>query len=144
LARSDRDFTIIVDRTEQKIVVSFDASFISPKHSAWLKKVEKNAGLNELTPQPYWGFQDLYHKAETKLHNFFVLVQTKRINGKEFFNYSKISKLSIFSLDRFIRAIEIGDILIDFDARTGHNHGTKFKFRNNRLPELYEKVEEIV
>ena len=41
-------------------------------------------------------------------------------------------------------AIELGDILVDFDARTGHNHGTKFRFRNNRLPELYENAEEII
>ena len=42
-----------------------------------------------------------------------------------------------------MEAIEKGDIFIDFDARTGHNHGTKFRFKNNRLPELYEEVEEV-
>ena len=58
----------------------------------------------------------------------------------EFFKYENIWVLSNFTLDKFIRAIELGDILIDFDARTGHNHGTKFRLRNNRLPELYENV----
>lgn len=29
------------------------------------------------------------------------------------------------------------------DFLTGHNHRTKFRFRNNRLPELYENVVEI-
>lgn len=28
--------------------------------------------------------------------------------------------------------------LVDFDARTGHNHGTKFRMRQNCLPDLYE------
>lgn len=41
-------------------------------------------------------------------------------------------------------AIELGDILVDFDGRTGHNHGTKFRFRNNRLPELYESVLRLI
>ena len=36
-----------------------------------------------------------------------------------------------------------GDILVDFDARTGHNHGTKFRFRNNKLFELYTNVREF-
>ena len=33
--------------------------------------------------------------------------------------------------------------LIDFDARTGHNHGTKFRLKNGVLPELYDDVEVI-
>jgi len=45
-----------------------------------------------------------------------------------------------FSLEKLINAIENGYILIDFDARTGHNHGTKFRLRQDRFHELYEKV----
>lgn len=145
LSRSDRGFTVLVDRKQQQIIVSFDANAVAIKHSQWLAEVENKIGLGELSPQPYWGFQDLYHKAGTKLHNcFFVLAETRKTSGIEFFYYSKIFQLSRFSLEGFIRAIEIGDILIDFDARTGHNHGTKFRFRNNRLPELYQEVEEII
>ncbi|MDX1974067.1 MAG: MvaI/BcnI family restriction endonuclease [Rickettsiales bacterium] len=144
LTRSDRGFKVVVDRNEQKVLISFDASAVASKHSAWLESVKKNIGLSELNPQPYWGFQDLFHKAGTKLHNcFFVGAEVKKLQGKEFFLYSKIMKLSGFSLEHFIRAIDVGDILVDFDARTGHNHGTKFRFRNNRLYELYEQVEDI-
>lgn len=71
---------------------------------------------------------------------FFIGVEVKKEAEKEFFLYSKITKLSGFSLDKFINAIEIGDIMVDFDVRTGHNHGTKFRFRNSRL---YENIEEI-
>lgn len=31
----------------------------------------------------------------------------------------------------------------DFDARTGHNHGTKLRLWQNKLPTLYEEVVEI-
>ena len=34
--------------------------------------------------------------------------------------------------------------LVDFDARTGHNHGTKFRMRQNCLPSFYEKATVIV
>lgn len=64
-------------------------------------------------------------------------------NGKEFFHFEKIFMLSGLSLEKFIDAISIGDILVDFDARTGHNHGIKFRFKNNRLPELYKNVTEL-
>jgi len=142
--RSDRGFTVVVDETEQKILVSFDAREVASKHSDWLSQVTSKIGDGELNPQPYWGFDDLYHKAGTKLHNcFFVGALHKKIDGVEYFNYTKILMLKKFSKERFIKAISDGDILIDFDARTGHNHGTKFRFRNSKLPELYEEVTEI-
>jgi hypothetical protein len=34
-------------------------------------------------------------------------------------------------------------VLVDFDARTGHNHGTKFRLRQNFLPRLYKNVKTI-
>ena len=46
-------------------------------------------------------------------------------------------------LEKFMTAIENGVILIDFDARTGHNHGTKFRMSRKALPNLYAKVTEI-
>lgn len=142
--RSDRGFTIVVNENEQKILVSFNAKEVSSKHSDWLSQVISKIGDGEINPQPYWEFDDLYQKARTKLHNcFFVGALDKKIDGVEYFNYTKIFMLKNFSKKRFIKAISDGDILIDFDARTGHNHGTKFRFRNNKLPNLYKEVTEI-
>lgn len=144
VGRSDRGFTVVINRKEEKILISFDANSVASKHEDWLRTVEKRIGLNELEPQPYWGFRDLYHKAGTKLHNcFFVGAESKKEEGKEYFQYSKIWMLKKFSEEKFIKAIEDGVIMVDFDARTGHNHGTKFRFRNNRLIELYEEVTKI-
>lgn len=145
LGRSDRGFKVEIDRSDRKVLISFDSTAVLDKHMGWLKGVEEKIGLGELSPQPYWGFDDLYHKAGTKLYNcFFVGALVKKIEGREHFQYSKIMMLKEFSQERFIEAIEQGDVLVDFDARTGHNHGTKFRFRNNRLPELYGSVDEII
>jgi len=141
LSRTDRGLVIKVDRENRRTLVSFDASQVDPRHKDWLKKVEARVGLGELNPQPYWGFDDLYHKAGTKLLNcFYVKAEVKRVDGKEFYHYSKIYMLERFDFEKFIKAIENGIILIDFDARTGHNHGTKFRMRQDRLPELYGRV----
>jgi hypothetical protein len=47
--------------------------------------------------------------------------------------------LSTFSLERLLCGIETGVVYVDFDARTGHNHGTKFRVRSDALPALYEQ-----
>lgn len=140
-ARSDRGFMFVVDRNAKKVLISFNAKAVSSKHNEWLKTVENRIGLNELKPQPYWGFNDLFHKAGTKLLNcFYVQAQTKREKGVELFYYEKILILQALSLEKFLSGIENGSIFIDFDARTGHNHGTKFRLRQNKLPDLYGEV----
>lgn len=52
--------------------------------------------------------------------------------------------LQKFSFEGFLKALEEGKILIDFDARSGHNHGTKFRLRQDYLPMLYEKATVIL
>lgn len=56
----------------------------------------------------------------------------------------KVMMLQKFSFERFLKALEEGNILVDFDARTGHNHGTKFRMRQNCLPMLYEMSTKII
>ena len=143
-SRSDRGFMIIVDRNARKVLTSFDASAVDPRHSQWLERVKERIGLRELDPQPYWGFDDLKHKAGTKLLNcFFVLADTKKVKGQLFFKYSNISILQSFKLEGLLKGLEEGFVFVDFDARTGHNHGTKFRLRRDKFPDLYEKVTEI-
>ena len=138
---SDRGFIVQIDRAERKVLISFDASKVAKKHKAWLISVKKKVGnLNELNPQPYWGFDDLEHKAGTKLLNcFYVQAEVEKNKGKEFYHYTKVMMLQKFSFEKFLKAMEKGKILVDFDARSGHNHGTKFRMRQDCLPMLYEK-----
>ncbi len=144
-SRSDRGFKVVIDRKERKILISFDSSAVDPRHKEWLKTVKKNAGLGELNPQPYWGFDDLEHKAGTKLLNtFYVQAEVKKEKSKEFYKYSKVMMLQKFDFEGFLKTLEEGKILVDFDARTGHNHGTKFRMKQDCLPMLYEKVTGIL
>jgi hypothetical protein len=142
---SDRGFMVKIDRKERKVLISFDSSKVSERNADWLETVKQQIGLGELSPQPYWGFDDLASKAGTKLLNcFYVQAEMKKDDEKEFYKYSKVTMLQKFNFDGFLNALEAGNILIDFDARTGHNHGTKFRMRQNCLPQLYEKITEIL
>lgn len=143
--RSDRGFKVVIDRSERKILISFAANSVDIRHKDWLEGVKKKIGLGELDPQPYWGFDDLEHKAGTKLLNtFYAQAEVKKEDGKEFYHYTNVMMLQKFSFEGFLKALEEGMILVDFDARTGHNHGTKFRMRQNGLPLLYEKATNII
>ncbi len=142
VSRTDRGFGIVIDYEKRKILVSFDYRAVDlSKHKEWLESVKERAGLGELNPQPYWGFDDLHHKAATKLLNcFYIKADGKKEDGREYYHYKEIYMLETFDFDKFLNALAKGIILIDFDARTGHNHGTKFRMRQDRLPDLYKKV----
>lgn len=142
---SDRGFKVVIDRAKKKVLISFNAKSVDVRHKKWLESVKKRTGLQELAPQPYWGFDDLEHKAGTKLLNtFYVQAETKIERKKEYYRYTKVMMLQKFSFAGFLKALEKGYILIDFDARTGHNHGTKFRMRQDALPMLYERVTTIL
>ena len=143
--RTSRGFTVVVNRDAERIEVSFDYTCVDvEEHGYWLQIVEEGIGLDELDPQPYWGFDDLFHKAGTKLNKtLYAIADRKRENKTEYFRYSRFLMLEDFRRERFVDAIERGDVLIDFDARSGHNHGTKFRLRQGRYPYLYASIQEV-
>lgn len=134
---TNRGFFVDIDAGNERVIVSFDPSSIDGELSDWrasLPRYDKDY-------VPYWGFNDLYHKAGVKLGNcFYVIADVKEECGEYFYRYSDIMQLQGFSLNNFLRGITEGSILIDFDARTGHNHGTKFRIRQNAIPSLYQIV----
>lgn len=40
-SRSDRGFMVLVERTSQKVLISFDVGSVSERHFEWLKEVEQ-------------------------------------------------------------------------------------------------------
>ena len=144
--RTNRGFAVIVNHDVGRVEISFDANQVATStHGEWLESVSKRIGLGELHPQPYWGFDDLFHKAGIKLNKtLYAIAERKRAGGTEYFHYSRFLMLEDFRRERFVEAISRGDVLVDFDARTGHNHGTKFRLRQNRYPDLYQSVREVV
>lgn len=139
---SDRGSGIKVDRTNEKVAVYFDSNLVDVRHAAWLKTIRARVGLGPLQPQPYWNFKDLFLKASTKLLNaFYVESEANRSKEGEFFRLVRVNILQGFDLEHFINSIENGSVLIDFDARTHHNHGTKFRLRQDSVPSLYRYVD---
>ena len=89
------------------------AGSVSSEQMDWLVSVEERINLKELSPKPYWGFDDLSCKAGTKLFNcFYIKAAVKRIDKIEYFHYQDIFLLQKLSPDKFIEAIAKGLILI--------------------------------
>lgn len=147
---SDRGFKVNVNDKERKVEVVFNSNHTDMRHSDWLQSVDKRVGhTRNFDIVPYWGFDDLFHKAGTKLTNCFYVradVKTETVERKrvEYFLYNYVLKLSQFEQDRFIQAIRDGKIYIDFDARSGHNHGTKFRIHYDDIPLLYKNAEVVI
>lgn len=147
---SDRGFKVHVNDKERKVEVIFDSNHTDARHGEWLRSVQARVGhLNNFDIVPYWGFDDLFYKAGTKLKNCFYVradVKNETVDNKrkEFFLYNYVLKLSTLDQERFIQAIRGGKIYIDFDARTGHNHGTKFRINYNDIPSLYRNAEVVI
>lgn len=142
-----RGFRLVLDRVQGKLRFIFDESQADksdPEIAKWLSSVQQRVGLGRLDPEPYWGLDDLRFEIGSKVKNcFYVIADTKIEQGHEFFKYVKLLVLSGFSFEKFLKCIEEGVVFVDFDARTGHNHGTKFRIKQNHWHKLYESVDEI-
>lgn len=147
---SDRGFKVNVNNEQRRVEILFDNAKVDVKHAEWASSVEQRVGhLNNFDVAPYWGFDDLFHKAGVKLINCFYVQADQKyeiINCKRenFFLYNYVLKLSHFNQDKFIDAIRQGKIYVDFDARTGHNHGTKFRIHYYDIPSLYTDAEVVL
>ena len=71
-------------------------------------------------------------------------MRTKREGGSQYFHYNNVLMLKSVDKEKFIEAIEQGVIYVDFDARTGHNHGTKFRIKSKNIPMLYAEAIKVV
>ena len=147
---TDRGLKVRVNDEQRRVEIEFNSSFTDERHHEWLESVKARAGHKDnFDVIPYWGFDDLFHKAGVKLTNcFYVQADQKteienRIRAN-YFLYNYVLKLSQFDQDKFIEAIREGKIYVDFDARTGHNHGTKFRIRYNDIPSLYKNAEVVL
>ena len=105
-----------------------------------MAQIHRGWGKGDIIPKPYWTFADISQKLSTKLKNLmYVKAETCYISGYECFKYNKIEAYVDPTLERFLDLIEAGTIYVDFDARTGHNHGTKFRIKSAAKANLYQQ-----
>lgn len=141
---NSRGFILRVDESQKRVYVSFDSEKISPENNDWKILVE---GRMRTIPfsEPFYEFSDFYKSIGRKFLNcFFVKCDDKQEEGKQFIRYTEAYILEDVNIDAFMKGVQAGEVKIEFDARTGHNHGTKMRMLENDLPVIYSKVTKIM
>lgn len=138
-----RGFDLDIDNANRKIFVRFNIDKIEDSLQDYKNSlIDANNYNLDINHIPYWGFDDVFHKAGIKLKNcFFIRAEEKSEDGRKFVKYEDIMMLSSFKIGKLIDNVIANNVYIDFDARTGHNHGTKFRIKPSAIPELYENVQ---
>jgi hypothetical protein len=93
----------------------------------------------------FWNKKDLEDVCIDKLdHTLMCFVETKREKGVEFFAIKEAYIYKTFLRERLKNLFERGSVVIDFDARTGHNHGTKLRIKREDLGVLFDYSSRLV
>lgn len=141
---TDRGFKVVIDSVERKIEILFDPSKVDiERHNEWFSEVMKHHE-GDAKVLAWWNFDVLNRKCAGKIRNtIYIIADSRKVEGQEEFKYEKIELLEDFAFNNLLRGIINGIIFIDFDARTGHNHGTKFRIKQNNWPALFSRITEI-
>lgn len=135
---TDRGFYIWF--TPEKVEVQFDLKYVNLRHHEWLSAINVNNFII-----PYWNYDELEVKLQQKLKNcFYVLGANKQIDDIDHYKYCDVVALEDFDFGKFLTEFKSGNVFIDFNAKTTHNHGTAFRTRQNILPKFYKKVTQII
>jgi hypothetical protein len=142
-AFTGRGLKVSVNSVARRIEILYDPARVSARYAAWREEL-KAIGEGAAQRLAYWDFDEVAKKCVGKIRNaVFVVADSRKAGGQEEFRYRKITLLEDFAFNNLLRAIINGYIFVDFDARTGHNHGTKFRIAQNSWPVLYNRVTEI-
>ncbi len=105
---------------------------------------------NNKDVEAYYDSNILREAFERKYHKLvYVLAESKRKKGKEYFWYTEVYLLKGFSFKNFAKLIREGKMKVDIrighypDGRL-HDHGTGFRILPKYLPECFEEIERIV
>lgn len=150
---SDRGFTI--DLNKDKIEFIFDSSKVNcnakditgifSSYGHWLQDVEKRKPHYTSVLPIYWERKDFEEYCLTKLNNTLMCgLETKRVNGIEHFKVVEAFIYKNFKSSKLDQLFNNGHVVIDFDARTGHNHGTKLRVKKDKLGDLFEYSRKVL
>ena len=150
---SDRGFRINIDN--EKILFKFDPSKVNRKaidrtniynnYGEWSDDVKNRNNPNYQDVLPvYYLRSEIENQFRIKLnHTLFVLCSTRKRSGIKQYCYKEAFLLKDIQPQKISNLINIGRMVIDFDARTKHNHGTKFRIQKNELNSLFDNAQQI-
>lgn len=125
---AERGFIALINRNLRRVDLHFDSAKVKfPDYQSWLLDVEKKVGLGDLSPIPFWTFEQLEAKLRDKIKDMVYITVETKTGGSEEMRIVNARILQNMTLEKFLKGIEVGQVQIEFSARTHHNHGTAFR-----------------
>ncbi len=149
-----RGFSVVID--DDKINFVFnpdkvklegrDKTGVFSTYGDWLADIQGRLPHYSTVLPVYWDRKEFEDKCIEKLDNtLFVTCKTKKTpGGSRLYQYNYAVFLRRLNTRRIYEFFDSGGAYIDFDARTGHNHGTKLRINLSSLPLLFDEAEVIV
>lgn len=135
--RGGHKFKLVVDRVNERIYVQ-------------IRDAESNVIIDD---EIYWSFSVLSKALEKKISKVAILYgDEKDEDGKHFVRYTGMRIIEGLSIEKLIKSIEDGKLLVDIrigvyasgkNKGKTHDHGTAFRMHLNDLLTLYGTVKVV-
>ncbi len=130
---------------EEVALSTIDKTGIYPTYGDWLADIESRSLHYSKVLPVFWDKQYILDELKGKLDNtLFILAQTKKIDGVKHFKYYSATFFKGFIPEKLDSLFDEHALFVDFDARTRHNHGTKFRVNVNSVTELFDEAKQII
>lgn len=135
--RNDR-IEFVFEPAKVNVAVS-DVTGVFLTYGDWLEDVRRREP-NYLEVLPvFWDRAEFENYCVSKLNNTLMCdFETKKIKNKDYFKVVEACIYKNFKSENLEILFNSGSVVIDFDARTRHNHGTKLRVKKDRLGDLFE------
>ena len=130
---SGNDFKIDIDYDLKRLVL----------------KARNHYTNEEMLSNTYWTFEKIESKLKNKLKYIaYVVADEKKENSKTYFKFTNIKLITGLTLEKFLQALENGDIMVDIrigvynsgkNKGKTHDHGTGFRITLDKLMK-YAKI----
>lgn len=149
---SDRGFAIklhgnrvdFVFEPSEVSVAKLDKTKAYNTYGDWLADVHsRDLSYKDIFPV-YWERDYLENEIVKKLNNTLFVTHEKRIvDGVKSFKFNTAVLFKEFDSSKIDELFENHALYVDFDARTRHNHGTKFRIDIKNISSLFRRSEII-
>ena len=144
-----------VESSGGKIVFNFDENQVARDvvdktnvyntYGDWLIDINsRTPNYKDLFPI-YWDESVFADKCVEKLDNTLYKYRKTHVKqGTKMYMYTEAYLMKDFKNERIQILFDEGALFIDFDARTGHNHGTKLRVKLSHLARLFDTHEKVL
>jgi len=125
-----------------------DETGVYRTYGAWFNDINgrKNPHFSDVfkNHSPHWDRAKFSEVLRAKLDNTLCCIyEERKVDTREEFKYIRGYLFSGFLEEKLEKLFGSGDVCIDFDARTRHNHGTKLRIDYTALPHLFAKSKQL-